>query len=657
MKSPNRFSFDYSVLEKFDIDQTRLPPNSLIINRPVSWYEVNKLFVLTGIATTFLLFLLVVFLLGNIAKRRKIEKHLQQSEQRLAQIIDFLPDPTFVIDQQSRIIAWNRTMEETTGVRAENVLGKGDWEYALPFYGKRRPVVIDLVNQWDDEVAKRYRNVKKEGDRILVETQRPIRLLNGRHFKITAGPLYDQKELTGKTCHSVLCPAETGNCPIKSLEKIDPSERTLLTVDGKKVPVLKTAIKAQLQGRDCFIESFIDLSKQRRAEENQKRLKDQLRRAQKMEALGTLAGGIAHDFNNILSAVLGYSELGMQDLNDTHHPLFSKLQAINNAGHRAKKLVEQILAFGRMQEQLKAPVLIAPIIKEGLKLLRSSLPATIRIQSNILSEKPVMGDPTQFHQVIMNLCTNAYHAMQYSGGILDVRLEDVLLASDDIDTPEQQRGLSLSPGQYLKLVISDTGSGINPAILNRIFDPYFTTKEKGKGTGLGLAVVHGIVTQCGGEITVSSQLGKGTTFTVFLPASERSSIEDAMHSVSFPRGKEHVLLVDDEVDLVEIGKTMLHRLGYRVTAVTGSLEALEIFKRNPSEFDILLTDYNMPDLTGDQLAMHILSICQGIPVLIYSGFTNTLEKERADTIGIRKMLMKPLTMEALAYGLREALDS
>jgi len=170
-------------------------------------------------------------------------------------------------------------------------------------------------------------------------------------------------------------------------------------------------------------------------------------------------------------------------------------------------------------------------------------------------------------------------------------------------------------------------------------------------------VVHGIVTQCGGEITVSSQLGKGTTFTVFLPASERSSIEDAMHSVSFPRGKEHVLLVDDEVDLVEIGKTMLHRLGYRVTAVTGSLEALEIFKRNPSEFDILLTDYNMPELTGDQLAMHILSIRQGIPVLIYSGFTNTLEKERADTIGIRKMLMKPLTMEALAYGLREALDS
>ena len=475
-----------------------------------------------------------------------------------------------------------------------------------------------------------------------------------RYMNPTAGGLLgvDPQEMIGKVCHSVFCTRQAESCPMKTMKTIDQSEETMLTADGREVPVLKTVSRAVLEGRECFIESFIDLSKQIRAEKNQEKLRVQLRQAQKMEALGTLARGIAHDFNNIISAIMGYSELGLQDLTDTTHPLYPKIQAINNAGHRAKKLVEQILAFSRTQEQLQAPVFIAPIVKEVIKLLQSSLPATIQIQCDISGNKPVMGDPTQIHQIIMNLCTNAFHAMQPSGGILGVKLEPV-----SIDSPDDSVGIDLPLGNYLKLAISDTGSGINQAIIERIFDPYFTTKERGKGTGLGLAVVHGIVKQCGGKITVESQLDEGTTFKVFFPVSMENANEREMKPAILPRGNERILWVDDEANLVEIGCDMLQRLGYRVTAITGGLEALEVFKRDPSKFDVVVSDYNMSGLAGEQLANQILSVRRDMPIIICTGFSNTFDKQQALAMGVRKILMKPLTMKAVALGLREVLDA
>ena len=462
----------------------------------------------------------------------------------------------------------------------------------------------------------------------------------------------DPQALTGKVCHEVICPSQAGHCPMVSDKEMGLSERTLMTVDGCNVPVLRTVSRTTLSGRECFLESFIDLSEQIRAEADKEKLEAQLRQAQKMEALGTLAGGIAHDFNNILSAVLGYSELGLQDLDDQAHPLYPKLMAINHAGHRARDLVEQILAFSRMQEQLQAPIKISPIVKEAIKLLQSSLPANIQIKAAITADRPVLGDPTQIHQIIMNLCTNAYHAMQASGGVLGVSLEPVA-----VDASADFAALDLPPGPFLRLTVSDTGDGISPAIIDRIFDPYFTTKDKGKGTGLGLAVVHGIVKRHRGEISVESRVGEGTRFTVFLPVSDDESAESRMHPISLPRGTEHVLLVDDEKDLVEIGREMLHRLGYRVTAITGSLDALEAFKQDPFRFDIVVTDYNMPGLTGDQVARQMLSIRREIPIIVCTGFSEVFDQQQAKSIGIRQILMKPVTMEAIAHAVREVLET
>ena len=461
----------------------------------------------------------------------------------------------------------------------------------------------------------------------------------------------DPQTIIGKVCHEVICPSQVGHCPMASGKEMDQSERTLVTVDDREVPVLKTVSRTTLAGRECYLESFIDLSEQIRAEVDKEKLEAQLRQAQKMEALGTLAGGIAHDFNNILSAVLGYSELGLQDLNDATHPLHPKLKAINHAGHRARDLVEQILAFSRMQEQLRAPIKLSPILKEALKLLQSSLPANIKVEAAIKTNLPVLGDPTQIHQIIMNLCTNAYHAMQPSGGILKVTLDHV-----SIDVSSDFGALDLPPGRYLRLIVADTGAGISPIILDRIFEPYFTTKDKSKGTGLGLAVVHGIVKRHGGDISVKSRLDEGTRVTVFLPVSDDETAENGKPMVILPRGSEQVLLVDDEKDLVEIGSEMLQRLGYQVTAVTVSTEALEVFKKNPMHFDVVVTDYNMPGLTGDQMARQMLSIRPDTPIIVCTGFSEAFDQQRAHAIGIRQTLMKPVTMQAIAHAVREALS-
>lgn len=460
----------------------------------------------------------------------------------------------------------------------------------------------------------------------------------------------DPREITGKSCRKVLFPSPAGQYPMDSEKGMVRSARTLLTADGREVPVLRTVSRATLAGRECYMECFIDLSEQVRAEVDKEKLEAQLRQAQKMEALGTLAGGIAHDFNNILGAVLGYSELGLRDLDGPDHPLYTKLKAINHAGNRARDLVQQILTFSRMQEQLRVPVKVSPIVKEALKLLRSSLPANIRIKAVIRDDRPVLGDPTQIHQVIMNLFTNAYQAMQVSGGILGVSLEQVeVVASQDAGAS------GLPSGVYLRLTVSDTGAGIRPAIIDRIFDPYFTTKDK--GTGLGLAVVHGIVKRHGGRISVTSREGEDTRFTVFLPVSGDQTKETRVDPIHLPRGTERVLLVDDEKDLVTVGSEMLRRLGYRVTATTASKEALKAFKQDPYRFDVVVTDYNMPGLNGAQMARQMLAIRPDTPIVVCTGYSEMFDRQQARVIGIRRTLMKPVTMDTMAHAVREVLAS
>ena len=462
----------------------------------------------------------------------------------------------------------------------------------------------------------------------------------------------DVVDLINNQCFDVMCPTEEGHCPVlESGQGADSVERLIKTSDDQYIPVLKTVTCTNHQGKRCLLESFIDLTAQKQAAEEKEALETQLRQAQKMEALGTLAGGIAHDFNNILSAIIGFTELGFMELQDPTHPLYEKLNSILHAGNRAKDLVSQILAFSRMQEQMLTPVRVASIVKEGIKLLKASLPADIQIKSNISARDQVLADPTQIHQIVMNLCTNAYHAMQEHGGTLSVSLQSQ--SYDNTKPPPQS---DLAQGKYLHLTISDTGTGISPANMDRIFDPYFSTKEKDKGTGLGLAVVHGIVKSHGGAISVSSQVGKGTTFDVVLPVTEATIDPETAHRTNLPRGKERVLFVDDEDFLVEIGNSVLEKLGYDVTGVVGSLEALKLFEDSPQKFDLVITDLNMPGLTGDRLSQKMIRIRPDLPIIMCTGFSERFDQNRARAIGIRKFIMKPLAMNVLAKTIREVLD-
>ncbi len=395
-----------------------------------------------------------------------------------------------------------------------------------------------------------------------------------------------------------------------------------------------------------------DITELKRAGEEKQFLEKQLQQAQKMEAIGTLAGGIAHDFNNILSAIIGYTELALYGLDDTS-PLRSKLQSVLEAGHRAKDLVQQILAFSRQSEDERKPVQVHLIVKEALKLLRASLPTTIEIRQQIDTKAGAsMANPTHIHQVVMNLCTNAHHAMADTGGTLEVRLSAVELAGESLAAyPE------LEPGPYLELVVKDTGHGMDQATLERIFEPYFTTKDKGVGTGLGLSVVHGIVKRHGGGIRVESSPGKGTAFHVLLPRLAPPREREAAEEETISRGHERILFVDDEAALAELGREMLQSLGYQAESRTDSLEALEAFRADPNRYDLVITDMTMPHLTGDRLATEIMAIRPGTPVILCTGFNEQMTEERAKALGIREFLYKPVVLEHLARKIRHVLDT
>ena len=383
----------------------------------------------------------------------------------------------------------------------------------------------------------------------------------------------------------------------------------------------------------------------------QQKLQTQLQQSQKMEAVGTLAGGIAHDFNNILSAIIGYSELTLLEV-----PGGTKVQQnlteVLRASQRAKDLVKQILSFSRQNEEKLKLVEVKVIIKEALKLLRASLPATIEIRQQIDPNAGIIeADPTQVHQLMMNLCTNSAAAMCEEGGLLEISLMKV-----DIDALSTTMYLDIEPGSYLRLSVHDTGDGMTPEVLERVFDPYFTTKEKGKGTGLGLAVVHGIVKRHRGGITVETAPGKGTAFHIYFPRvqQEIEAVETA-EVQSLPRGHECILLVDDEEDLIEIGAQMLSHLGYEVATRSDGAEALEAFRAQPERFDLVITDMTMPNLTGDRLAKELIKIRPDIPIILCTGFSERISEQKAKEIGIREFSMKPFVMRDLAETTRRVL--
>jgi CheY-like chemotaxis protein/two-component sensor histidine kinase len=372
-----------------------------------------------------------------------------------------------------------------------------------------------------------------------------------------------------------------------------------------------------------------------------------------MEALGTLAGGIAHDFNNILAIIMGYTDMAKLALSEDS-PVLNKLNEVLKATDRAKELVKQILAFSRKTEHLKVPLQLGAIVNEAMKILRPSLPSTIEIKTDVLCSADLLADPTQMHQVLMNLCTNAAHAMQDKGGVLEIRLADIVLG-----TKHDTLSGSLQPGRYAELTVKDNGHGIDPAIIDSIFDPFFTTKDSGEGTGLGLSVVHGIIESHGGAINVESLPGKGTKFTVLMPVVEEDRGPQKVDpALALPRGQERVLVVDDEPVLAEMVKQMLEELGYDVVSRTSGIESLEALRHQSSEkrFELVVTDMTMPHFTGTDLARELSRFDPAIPVILMTGFSNKIDAEKAQGLGIQGFLMKPVALEELAITVRMALD-
>lgn len=406
------------------------------------------------------------------------------------------------------------------------------------------------------------------------------------------------------------------------------------------------AVNSQLQA---------EMEENQHAQETRRSLEAQLQEARRLEAIGRLAGGIAHDFNNILSPIIGFTEMTLEDIPE-ESPARHNLQSVLEAAHRARHLVQQILIFSRRSEKDKSAVRLQSVLSEAIKLLRVTLPDGVRMEEQISPTcPPVMGDPTQLHQVVMNLCTNALHAMAQGGGCLSISLEPTTRPK-----PEGADGSLLSPREYVRLQVSDTGCGMSSQILEKIFEPYFTTRALNKGTGLGLAVVHGIIKNYGGEIAVHSLPGKGSTFVIDLPSCPAETIEPSRPvstpTAEIPQGTEHILLVDDEPGVLAMGQQLLKRLGYIVTAFTNPSQALDTFHQDPSLFQLLITDHAMPEMNGRELARAIHSLRPDLPVILCSGFNELQSENTEPNNDITAYAQKPLPLREMAQLVRHVLD-
>jgi len=434
-------------------------------------------------------------------------------------------------------------------------------------------------------------------------------------------------------------------------EYIFEAEYRIIRKDGTVWWVKDNAQIVKIGKASLIYGTIFDINERKTVEEAKVKLEEQVRHSQKLEAIGTLAGGVAHDFNNVLGIIIGYTDLVLAEIPEngkTHE----KLTHIKKAGNRAKDIIKQLLTFSRKVGPKKQPINVVPVIVEVMTFLRSTLPSTIKLQPNIKADDiMILADPTQMHQVIINLCVNAAQAMENRDGTITVSAENVLFINT-MDGPFK----TLPGGKYLRIIVQDDGPGISPEIIDRIFDPYFTTRETGKGSGMGLAVVHGIVENHGGVIAVNSILGQGATFTLMIPIIKDTVNEATVQSEIIPTGNESVLFVDDEEDIVDIGRMMLEAQGFHVKTAVNPLDALDYFRKNPAGFDAVVTDMTMPYINGDILYKEIKKIRPDIPIILCTGHSPYIDEELALEMGVAAYIQKPINKQELVCAIRSAID-
>lgn len=640
-------------------------------------------------------------LLSEISQRKSIELVLKDSEKRFRKMIEKSPLPMVITDINQDISFFNDKFTELFGYTSKDVsTAEKWWEMAYPDKTYRDRVQQSWANAieyaeknntdiamqiWDLTIKDRTRrtcefymvplgdvglivmnditekkkneiNLKRQAlamdnssDTIVItDTTGIINYVNPAFQKITG---YENAEVLGKDLRVLKSGAHNtqfyeelwntisgGNIWSGQLinKKKDGSEYTeevtISPVFSKEGEIINyVAVKRDISDR--------------------LKLESKLRQSQKMESIGTLAGGIAHDFNNIMAIILGNTELALDDVpkwNSAH----ASLEEIKIASFRAKNIVKQLLSFSRKTDQKLQPIQIASVIKDALKFLRSTIPTTINIHRDIIAtEEMILADPTQINQIIMNLCINASHAMEQTGGDLNVTVEKVVL---DYNSARDYPGLK--SGNHIKIMISDTGPGIDTEIINQIFDPYFTTKEVGKGSGMGLAVVHGIVKSHRGAIAVDSSQGKGTKFSILFPLATEKPMVEAQTTQDIPRGSETILFVDDEISITKMVQRMFERLGYKIETATTPQDALERFSLNPDHFDLVITDMTMPQMTGVKLSEKLMDIRKDIPIIVCTGHSNLVDEEKAKELGLAAYVMKPIDMQETAQTIRKVLD-
>jgi len=566
----------------------------------------------------------VVLVFRDITKRKQSEEELRRAQEelrgerdRIREYMNIAGVLLVVLDREGRVTLMNRKGNRLLGYEEGELLGK-DW------------FTTCLPERTRDELAHVFKKLIN-GDLEKVESyENPVLTKQGEE-KIIAW-------------HNTVLRDEADNITGSLSSGEDITERRRAEEALRKA---HNELEMRVKERTTELQQAYDRLKEET--EERERVEAQLRQAQKMEALGTLSGGIAHDFNNILAAIIGFTELLAdhvpKESREAHH-----LKRVMESSLRGRDLVRQMLAFSRKAEQEKKPLNLSSIVKETVNLIRATTPTTISIKVNTVSESYlILGDPTQIQQVLINLCTNAAYAMREKGGSLDIGLNDFSVSALD-GNPD-----GIRPGLYVKLTVRDTGTGMSPDIMDKIFDPFFTTKKVGEGTGLGLSVVHGIVKHSNGYITAESELGRGSTFTVYFPKITGELETDEVSDDELPTGSERILFIDDEEALVEMGEDILAELGYEVTSRMSSTEALALFRLDPSGFDLVITDQTMPELTGVELAKEILTLRPDMPIIMVTGFSYVVDADKARTAGIKAFAMKPLMKREIARTIRKAL--